>query len=729
MRLNRIMVEAVSSMALLLLSACGGGAGGLTTTAQSNTTTQPNTLNGTALTGAALANAKITIKDSTGKSCINTVTNAQGVWSASLVNCGVAPYLIKVTGSNVAGVPVTYFSAATTSDVNTSGSTSKTVNVSQLTDAVVKVLLKTDVPDTVPAATLTASITKSNLQTTSQNTLAALVPANVLGTLGSGDIRTMTVVPGSGTGLDGLHDQVPAIEVTVTGTTLNVVATVINVNTNGATAVTATTVGTTAGPTAPLVAPPAGTIINNVIVTTPTAVATLSPEELVKGEVTQMLREWDKVYAAGVPTITEGAKALSFSDACYLDDGQDKPFVLNRWADAADTIREANKYRVGATRSNLNVLSTTFTTNADGTKTRTATVKYDVNYADGTVSKQGENKLIFGNSASLCATNQLTGGENKQSWRFAGNGRQVETNANPVNVLFKKVVLADGGRVTTNGVAVGDYRQNRLEFGIYDYRSKGYTYAIVTGQGLPTSGIKLLMAYTLRTASELQGKAGAYTNTGAMDGARICSYKPTATSTLWDANLADCQQYGGGSNFWSFNDAGLAALTVGTPYTFNLYKGDGWKTVNGHANVTPEFTYVDNLPAVPYNATQFDTSGFADFGGGSGSTLADVATMFRGIGGTATVSPINVDASKLPAGAHTMARRSVWAYSNGRVNSTDVYASLRQINRVYPNNTDATLTAPVPGKHAAMSAVSYAEIGFSTIDRNGRSISTIYFFQ
>jgi hypothetical protein len=396
--------------------------------------------------------------------------------------------------------------------------------------------------------------------------------------------------------------------------------------------------------------------------------------------------------------------------------------LLSRWADTTDNIREANKYRTGATRSNLNVLSTTFTTNADGTKTRTATVKYDVNYADGTVSKQGENKLVFGKSADFCTTRSLTGsGDNKAAWRFIGNGRQVETNVNPVNVMYKKFSLADG-----SAVATGDYRHNRLEFGLYDYRSKGYTYAVVTGQGLPASGLKLLMALTLKNEPLLQGKAGAYTNNTAMEGARLCSYKPTATTTAWDANLADCLQYGGGSNYWTFNDAGLAALTVGSPYTFKLYKGDGWKTVNGHASVTPDLTYIDTLPAVPYTAAQFANSGFADVGQGSTSTV-DVATLFKNAGANATFKPINVSA--LPAGANVMARRSVWAYSSGKVNSADANASLRQINRIYPNNTDAAVTLPIPGKLAAMNAVSYAEVGFSTTDRNGRSINTIHFFQ
>lgn len=725
----------LAALSAAVLAACGGGgAGGIETVTQP-VAVVPDTLNGTALTGAALANATVTVKDSTGKACVTATTNAQGSWSASLAECGAAPYLIKVTGNDVSGVPVTYFSAATSSDVNSAGSTTKTVNVSQLTDVIVKVLLKTDTPDTVPAATLVSSVTNSNLQITSENTLAALVPVNVLSTLGMGDIRTMAVVPGSGTGLDGLHDKVPAIEVTVSGGTLSVVATVTNVNANGATAVTATTVATAAAPTAALVAPPAGAVINNVTVTTPAALATLTPEELVIGEVTQMLRDWNKVYAAGVPAATEGVKAFGFTDACYLDDGQDKPGLIARWVDPADTIRDASKYRIGATRSNLNIvpLSLKVISNADGSKMRIVKVKYDISYTDGTTAKQALNTLVFGNSAKACADDGLVGtGENRTAWRFLGNRRQVETNVNPVNVQYKKFSLADG-----SAISAGDYRENRLEFGIYDYRLKGYTYAVLTGQGLPASGIKLLMANTLKTASELVGKNSAFTNTTGFDGARICKYViPAVAATAntaaipaknaWDATLADCAAYGGSSPNWVFSDTGLAGLSVGTPYTFKLYKGDGWKTVNGHNGVTPDATYTDELPAVPYSAAQFASTGFASFGT-TGTTITDLVVMIRGAGGNATTNPVNV--TGLPAGANAMARRSMWGYSNGKVNSTDVYASLKQINRIYPNNTDASVTAVIPGKMAAMSAVSYAEVGFSSIDRNGRSINTIYFFQ
>ena len=712
---NRLAL-AIASAGLLTIYGCGGGGGG-----SSPVVTLPDTLNGTALTGAALVNATVTVKDRTGTNCVTAPTDAKGIWSASLANCAGAPFLLKVVGKDVAGAAVTFFSAATASDVNTAGGTTNTVNVSQLTDVIVKVLLKTDTPDTASTTTLSNSVTTANLLTTSQNTLAALVPASVLGTLGTGDIRRMTVTAGSGAGLDGLHDRVPTVEVTVSSGTLSAVATVTNVNPNGATAVTATTVSTTAAPTAALVPPASGTVINNVSVTTPTEVATLSPEDLVKGEVTQMLRDWDKVYATSVPLAAEGAKALAFTDSCYLDDGHDKPLLLTRWADTTDTIRDSNKYRTGAIRSNLNVLNTTFTANADSTKTRTATVKYDITYADGTMAKQAENKLIFGNSASLCATNALTVGENKTSWRFAGNGRQVETNVIPANVQYKKYSLADGSAIPT-----GDFRQNRLEFNIFDYRSKGYTYAVVTGPGLPTSGVKLLLALTLKNEPLLQGKSGNYLNNTSMDGARICSYKPTTTTTAWDADKADCQLNGGGINGLVLTDTELTTLSIGNLYTFKLYKGDGWKTVNGHSGVTPDLTYTDALPAVPYNSTQFANTGFANFGT-TGTPLSEIATMFKGTGGTATASLVNV--SGLPAGANAMARRTVWAYSYGSTTTTASFPRLRQINRAYPGNTEANFTGAIPGILAGMNAVSYAELGFSSTDRNGRFITTIYYFQ
>ncbi len=636
-------------------------------------------------------------------------------------------------GTDVAGVAVTFFSAATAADVNKAGSTSNQVNVSQLTDVIIKVLLKTDAPDSVSAASLANAVTVDNLKTSSQNTLAALIPASVLSTFGTGDIRTMAVTAGSGTGLDGLHDKAVKTEVTIANNTVSAVATVNNVNADGATAVTATTVATNAAPTAPLVPPPANTVINNVVVTTPEAVATAAPEVLVQGEITQMLKEWDKVYATGLPATTTAA--FAFNDACYLDDGQDKPSIIARWDDPTDVIRDANKYRIGATRSNLSIvpLSLKVISNTDGSKTRIVKVKYDITYTDGTMAMQALNTLLFGNSAKACMDDGLAGsGENRAAWRFLGNRRQVETNVNPVNVQYKKFSLADG-----SAIPASDYRENRLEFGIYDYRLKGYTYAVVTGQGLPASGIKLLMSNTLKTAPELQGKNSAFTNTTGSDGARICKHViPAVAATAntpaipaknaWDANLANCATYGGSSPNWNFSDTGLAALTVGTVYTFNLYKGDGWKTVNGHDGVTPDATYTDELAAVPYNATQFPSTGFASFGT-TGSTTAEVAAMFRGAGGNATAYPVNV--TGLPAGANSMARRTFWGYSNGKANSTDTFANLKQQNRIFPNNTDASVTGPIPGKLAAMSAVSYAETGFSSVDRNGRTITTIQFFQ
>lgn len=699
------------------ISACSGGGsnGALAASA--------DTLNGTALTGAPLSGGTISVKDKTGTVCATATSNANGIWSAPLSICAGEPYLIKAVGTDSAGAAVTFFSAATGADVNSAGATNKQVNVSQLTDAIVKVLLKTDSPDSMPPATMIASVTTANLQITSQNILTALVPSTVLGAFGTGDIRTMTVIAGSGTGLDSLHDHVPKVEVTLVSGTLNAVATVTNINADGATAVTATTVPSNAAPTAALLPPPVGTVINNVTVTTPTAVTTQTAEELVVGEVTQMLKEWDKVYADGLPATN--TSAFSFSDACYLDDGQDKPSLMARWADPTDIIRDANKYRIGATRSNLAIVpgSLIVTNNADGSKTRHVKTKYDVNYADGTIARQVINNLVFGNSAKACAEDVLSGtGENRTAWRFLGNRRQVETNANPVNVQYKKYSIVDG-----SALPAGDYRHNRIEFNIIDYRSKGYTYAVVTGAGLPATGIKFLMALTLKSAPELQGKSGNYLNNTSSENVRMCSYKPTATTTAYDANLADCQQFGGGGNFWTYSDTGLAALTVGTPYTFKLYKDDGWKTVNGHANATPDVTYVDELPAVPYNAAQFPNTGFASYGVSGSNSSVDFINWFKGTGGNALINPINV--SNLPIGSNAMARRTVWAFSQGRTTSTASFPRVRQNNRTFPNNTDSTITLPVPGKMTEMTVVDYAETGFSSIDRNGRSITTINFFQ
>lgn len=197
-----IAVGVVTSLSLL---ACGGG---------------ELSLSGEALTGAPLKQASISVIDSTNRACAQTQTDDSGNWRVSLGSCSPAPYLLSAS-TLVNGQSVTYFSAATASEVNNASK----ILVSQLTDAQVKLALRTAIPRGTDAAGLTAE----KLKDASVQLMAGLVPTEVLGSTGvdaTQDMRTMPVVAGSGQGLDKLHDRLPLVQVVQAGADLQMAATV-----------------------------------------------------------------------------------------------------------------------------------------------------------------------------------------------------------------------------------------------------------------------------------------------------------------------------------------------------------------------------------------------------------------------------------------------------------------------------------------------------------------------
>lgn len=433
-------------------------------------------------------------------------------------------------------------------------------------------------------------------------------------------------------------------------------------------------------------------------------------------EINEMLRNWDLVYANEVPR--DGAVALSYSDACWLDDGQDKAWVLRGWSQDEDFFRSYNQYRVGSVRSNLTLESVREETNADGTVTKYATVRYDITYTDGTKAIQARNDLVYGNSKALCAARGIVGnGENRPAWRFSGNGRQVETNVTPVNVRFINYSIATGA--SKNATT----RSNRIELNIYDYRSLGYTYAVVTGPALPATGVKLLFPPVLRDALELQSKTGNYLNFTSREGVRMCSYRNASNASQWDADRADCAQYGASGNSWTMGDATIAnTLLANGTYTFKIYIDDGWKTPGGHLTKTPALTYTDVLPGKPFNST------FSD--GSYPSVQADASTLLgalnaaKGSGGTL---PVSLLPTTPPAGSRSIGYRTLWMYSQGPSGASG-WPKYRQIVRQYPPDGATGATVQVLGKLPSMSSVDYVEVGLNTTDRNGLFVTTIIYW-
>jgi hypothetical protein len=704
-QLGIALALAIASTATLI-SGCGGGGDGVS---------GEDTLSGTALTGAALVGATVTIRNGQGQDCASATSDANGAWSTGVKSCGASPFLIKATGTQD-GAPVIFYSAATAEDVNAASTSGKTVNVSQITDLIVKIALKTDDPGTSSSTALADGLTQSKLATASKDALTALVPASVLSDAEidvTKDIRTMAVVAGSKKQLDKLHDRVTKVETIKVGTVLSFIVIVPNFDAaSGASAALGATLDTAAASAKPV--PKTGEI-NGVEVHDVATVATVTdPKELVRGEIMQMVRNWDKVYASDVPATYDVANV--FTDSCYLSDGWDRAYGTSRWAEDLAGQRAANRYRVGATRSNLIVDSIGKTTNADGSVTRRAKVRYDVNYLDGTKAIAAENFLVYGNSAPVCTEFGLSvAGTSKEGWRFVGEGRRVAANVDPRSMLFVHRSIVDNSSKGANS------RQNRLQFNIFDYRGLGIAYVIVKGPALPASGVKMLMPVTLRDAPELQGKTFNYLNGKTSDQPKMCFYRDVANVVQRDAAQADCLANGGSRSYWLLSDSDIAALPADAVYTIALYNDDGWKTVNGQSGKTPVYTYTDTLPQKPFTTAELAESAFPILTGDSLATLA----AFKGT--SATIS-LALTPTTPPSGAKPMAYTGVFAYSEEHPSTAGYWPSRYQDSQAYPAATATSVNSVIPGKLSGADTVGYAEVQVVTGDRNGRTVRTDYFW-
>lgn len=156
----------LSATLIAVLTACGGGGGGgsdATSAAPETTTT--TTLTGTAATGAALANAKITVKDSKGASKTATA-DANGNFSVDVTGM-TAPLIIQAVSQDATKTFYAISQAIPASNV---------INVTSITDSLAQASGQT--PSAVfadPAAKL-ASIDFAKL-TTAQNNLKTALTA------------------------------------------------------------------------------------------------------------------------------------------------------------------------------------------------------------------------------------------------------------------------------------------------------------------------------------------------------------------------------------------------------------------------------------------------------------------------------------------------------------------------------------------------------------------------
>lgn len=290
-------------------------------------------------------------------------------------------------------------------------------------------------------------------------------------------------------------------------------------------------------------------------------------------QVRATMASYDSLYANGLPSPTQ---AVSLYDQCWRHDGIDRSWVAaGHYAGGQDEIgRLTRNIQVAAVRSSVNT---------DGSARQEVDIEYDINHADGTVTRGAKNTLISGSSAG---TLRCPSAQADERLRLLGNQAWAAV------AVGSRTVRAEGYSIST-GAPLSPPVVWRRDIQFWAIDPIGHSnYAVVSGPGLGSR--KLLSPRLLRTAPELAGKRGNYLNIADDHPFMICRAPGNAVPL---ADVADCVGEGASGYDHGFStatpnaaaDANFAALgyLAGGAYRFDLYDDDGWKTVNGHAGRTP----------------------------------------------------------------------------------------------------------------------------------------------
>lgn len=446
---------------------------------------------------------------------------------------------------------------------------------------------------------------------------------------------------------------------------------------------------------------------------------------------TALLKQVDASMATAVPAT--GSADMTFTDGCYLNDGWTKASAIASFDSNLVQAVESRKFQIGSTRTNVQVLAERNTSNADGSSRRELDIQYQLNYADGTAAKVVTDTLISGSSAGssmaggvACATPDTA-----SSLRFLGNRAVVSAGLRAVNQRNERYSLA-GGAPLASAVDYDKVVQLRISD-----PGKVATYAVVTGPGLPGSGVKMLSPRILRDDALMAGKRGNFVDWLDDDNFSFCR---SAVSSL-AANTADCATSGAaGTNFGASNltaaaaDASFDALgfVAGASYTVALYNDTGWKTVNGQATQTPIATYTRTLKSLPYSAVALAGTGisadlFPRFT--SSLTKVDLATNLRNK--AASTMTLTGTALGVMPDAGNFGWGNVNAFMSGRAGAgTANWPGSRQNATTYPTGNLTTLSNyTLPAPSSQMVTTTYGELKVTLLNRNGAAISSAITFE
>ena len=467
--------------------------------------------------------------------------------------------------------------------------------------------------------------------------------------------------------------------------------------------------------------------------------ATLLPQATVD-EVKAFVASFDALWATAVPA--NGTVAVSLNDSCYVSNGRTKAYLAADFdADPADT-RASEAYRVGSTRTNVQVLALRNLSNADGSSRREIDYQYDIVYKDGSTARDAKETLVSGSSAGTpgCSTPQ-TG----NALRFLGNQKKVGFSLLARASREERYTIAAGAPLSPSV----RYRRD-IRVSVTDPLGNA-TYVVVSGPGpaATVNGVsvpwswKMVSPRVMRSAPEMAGKTGNYINFLDDDSFRYCGISGTGTPV---ASASDCLTFGAPGDNWGFGytqtpdanaDKGFTdqGWVVGGVYKVDVYNDDGWKTVNGHASKTPIATYYETLKTLPRTFVEMAGAGTTTDNFARLNLGALGATGVRNNGMSATPVPISLSWNPQPGLSTTQPFRLLqgWEYLEGQKTglvSPATWPRLRVLGRTYPGPTATSFANwPVSAPPKDMASRSYFEYMLYHTDRNQGVIQSRITFQ
>lgn len=454
------------------------------------------------------------------------------------------------------------------------------------------------------------------------------------------------------------------------------------------------------------------------------------------------LANQEALFANAVPTT--GAGYMSHVDNCYLSGGRSKAYSVADF-DSDPRLLAASQWKVGSTRSNVQVVAERSSTNPDGTRRREIDITYAITYADGIQTESNTETLISGSSSGskMADGTTCTTPENKAGFRFFGDRRVVDAEVVAINDRTEWVALATGLPLSP-AVLYSRY----LGLVVNDPAGVA-TYATVSGPGIVSSTapltpmtLKLVSPRLLRDHPLFAGKVGNIVNLKNSDSFAICQ-SPEGYQA--PAESVDCAANGASGTLWGVKNvpASHAAaadeafdnlqILSGGAYTIKVYNDDGWKTVNGQAGKTPIAIYTSILRQLPFSLVSLTgASETADLFPRLTINSPTPALMASAINNkTAFVSDLTWNLPGAMPDERKVGLSCVNTFAFGKINAAQAgfYPISSMSDCIFPNSGAASASVNFAASPANMGLPLSGGIGLVYSNRNGNYVYSNYIFR